>query len=121
MDFRIAGNGPIITRIDIHGWRSGDVPDKGCVVDKFNEFRLVIKDKSKPVEDRRFALRFLIHCIEDVHQPCHVGDNSDKGGNRRQIRFFDRGTNMHALWDTLMTDREHTSEEGGWPSSRRST
>ena len=79
---------------------SGDVSTKGCVVDKINEFKLTLKDTSKSVEDRRFALRFLIHCIEDMHQPCHVGDNHDKGGNQTQVRFFDRGTNMHALWDT---------------------
>ncbi len=44
---------------------SADDPKKGCVVDKINEFRAVLKDKSKTVEERRFALRFLIHCIED--------------------------------------------------------
>ncbi len=70
---------------------SGDVPDKGCVVDKINEFRLVIKDQTKTVEQRRFALRLLIHCIEDMHMPLHVGDNRDKGGNRTQVRFFDKG------------------------------
>jgi S1/P1 Nuclease len=77
---------------------SGDVSTKGCVVDKINEFRLTVNDPSKSVEDRRFALRFVVHCLEDIHQPCHVGDNADKGGNRTQVRFFDRGTNMHALW-----------------------
>jgi nuclease S1 len=81
------------------------------VVDKINEFRSVVNDKSKSVEDRRFALRFLIHCIEDMHQPCHVGDNSDKGGNQTQVRFFDRGTNMHALWDTGMIERFSRSED----------
>jgi nuclease S1 len=90
---------------------SGDVSTKGCVVDKINEFRLTVKDKSKSVEDRRFALRFLIHCVEDMHQPCHVGDNGDKGGNRTRVRFFDRGTNMHALCDTGMIERVSESEE----------
>jgi nuclease S1 len=88
-------------------------PAIGCVVDKINEFRLVINDKSKTVEERRFALRFLVHCVEDMHMPMHVGDNKDKGGNRTQIRFFDRGSNMHALWDTLMIERKSTSE-GAW-------
>ena len=46
-------------------------PTVGCLVDKINQFKLVIKDKSKPIKDRRFALRFLIHCLEDMHQPCH--------------------------------------------------
>jgi nuclease S1 len=62
---------------------AGDVSTTGRVVDKINEFRLVVKDKSKSVEDRRFALRFrfhCVHCVEDVHQPCQVWDNHDKGG-----------------------------------------
>jgi nuclease S1 len=42
---------------------SGGDRKKGCVADKINEFRLVVKDKTKPVEERRFALRFLIHCV----------------------------------------------------------
>jgi S1/P1 Nuclease len=90
---------------------SGDVSTKGCVVDKINEFRLTFKDSSKSVEDRRFALRFLVHCLEDMHQPCHLGDNDDKGGNRTQVRFFEKGTNMHALWDTGMIERVSKSED----------
>ena len=41
----------------------------------------------------------------------HVGDNHDKGGNRTQVRFFDRGTNMHCLWDSGMIER--VSKDGG--------
>jgi nuclease S1 len=89
---------------------SGEVSTKGCVVDKINEFRLTLRDKSKSTEDRGFALRFLINCLKDMHQPCHVGDNGDKGGNRTQVRFFDRGTNMHALWDSGMIERVSKSE-----------
>jgi S1/P1 Nuclease len=60
---------------------SADDPKHGCVVDKINEFRATLKDKTKTVEDRRFALRFLIHSVEDMHMPMHVGDNHDRGGN----------------------------------------
>ena len=90
---------------------SGDVSTKGCVVDKINEFRLVVKDKSKSVEDRRFALRFLIHCVEDMHMPMHVGDDHAKGGNQTQVRFFDGGTNMHRLWDSDMIERVGHTED----------
>jgi nuclease S1 len=76
---------------------SDDVSSKGCVVDKINESQATLRAKTQFVEVRRFALRFLIHCIEDRYQPCHVGDNHDKGGNQTQVRFFDRGTNMRAL------------------------
>ena len=81
------------------------------MVDKINEFRAVLKDKTKTVEDRRFALRFLIHCVEDMHMPMHVGDNHDRGGNDTQVRFFDRGTNMHRLWDTDMIERVSKDED----------
>jgi nuclease S1 len=90
---------------------SADDPKKGCVVDKINEFRATLKDKTKTVEERRFALRFLIHCVEDMHMPMHVGDNQDRGGNDSQVRFFDRGTNMHRLWDTDMIERTSKSED----------
>jgi S1/P1 Nuclease len=48
----------------------------------------------KPFEYRQ--LSFL------VHMPFHMGDHNDKGGNRIRVRFFDRGTNMHRLWDSDM-------------------
>jgi hypothetical protein len=90
---------------------SADDSKHGCVVDKINEFRLVVKDKTKSIEDRRFALRFLIHCIEDMHQPCRVGDNHDKGGNLTQVRWFDRGSNMHRVWDSGIIERAGDSED----------
>jgi len=74
---------------------SGDVSTKGCVVDKINEFKVTLKDPARSVEDRRFALPFLIHLVQDLHMPLHVGDNHDKGGNQTQVRFYDRA-NEHA-------------------------
>jgi hypothetical protein len=90
---------------------SADDPKKGCVVDKINEFRKVVADKCKSVEERRFALRFLIHCLEDMHMPMHVGDNRDRGGNDTQVRYYDKGTNMHRLWDSDMMERVSKDEE----------
>jgi hypothetical protein len=90
---------------------SGDVSSKGCVVDKINEFRMIIGDKTKSVEQRRVAMRFLIHCVQDMHQPCHVGDNHDAGGNRTQVRWFDRGSNMHRVWDSGIIERAGTTED----------
>jgi hypothetical protein len=90
---------------------SGDVPEKGCIVEKIKEFKKVLRDSTKPIEDRQRALRFLIHLIEDLHMPLHVGDNHDKGGTKTQVRFFDDGTNMHRLWDSGMILRAGDSED----------
>ena len=81
------------------------------MVDKIKEFTATLKDRSKSVEDRRFALRFLIRRVEDMHMPMHVGDNHDRGGNDTQVRFFDRGTDMHSLWDSGIIDRVSTDED----------
>src|SRR5271166_2910726 len=48
---------------------SADVAQKGCIVDKIHEFQTTLKDPTRSAADRQFALRFLIHCIEDLHQP----------------------------------------------------
>jgi nuclease S1 len=90
---------------------SGEVPEKGCIVAKIKEFRMTLKDPAKSIEQRRLALRFLIHLIEDLHMPLHVGDNHDKGGNQTQVQFFDDGTNMHRLWDSGMILRVGDTED----------
>jgi nuclease S1 len=90
---------------------AGDVPEKGNIVPKIREFRAVLKDRRRPVAERRFALRFLIHLVEDLHMPLHVGDNHDRGGNDTQVQFFDQGTNMHRLWDGDMLARVDTDED----------
>jgi hypothetical protein len=48
--------------------------------------------------------------VEDIHHPCHVGDNRDRGGNDTQVRFFDRGSNMHRVWDSDIIERAGTTE-----------
>jgi len=54
-------------------------------------------------------LKMLIHMIEDIHQPLHVGTGTDKGGNDVRIEFFGQPTNLHALWDSGMIDRQGMS------------
>src|SRR5215469_1292637 len=43
---------------------AGDTPEKGYLVPKIREFKAILKDRSRPMQERRVALRFLIHLIE---------------------------------------------------------
>jgi nuclease S1 len=72
----------------------------GCVVEKIKHYREVLANRSLPRRERQHALLFLIHFVGDLHQPLHVGDNGDRGGNLTQIQFLDSGTNLHRLWDS---------------------
>ncbi len=59
----------------------------------------ILKSDAEPAE-RLVALKYLVHLVGDVHQPLHAGFADDKGGNKYQVHFAKRGTNLHALWDT---------------------
>ena len=81
------------------------IRDDNNVVVKIKQFRKVLADRSKPKQERQRALLFLVHFVSDIHQPLHVGDNNDHGGNDTQVQFFNEGTNLHKLWDSDLIHR----------------
>ncbi|WP_158829123.1 S1/P1 nuclease [Mucilaginibacter lacusdianchii] len=70
-----------------------------------------LKDKSLPLDQKNEALKYLIHLVGDAHQPMHVSRKEDKGGNTIQLRYEDKGTNLHSLWDGRLIDHENLSPE----------
>ncbi len=88
------------------------VPKEGCVVTKIDDFRKILADPKASRHDRQEALKFLIHFVEDMHQPVHVGHRGDKGGNDLQVQFFDQGSNLHSVWDSgLIGHAKHDEKE----------
>lgn len=83
---------------------------KGCVVAKVDEFRKQLADPSLPRADRQKALRFLTHFLQDMHQPVHVGDRGDRGGNDTQVQFFGKGSNLHRVWDSGIIEQSFPDE-----------
>jgi hypothetical protein len=69
-----------------------------------------LKDKTLSVEQKNEALKYLIHLVGDAHQPMHISRKEDKGGNTIQVRFDNKGTNLHSLWDSKLIDHEGLSE-----------
>lgn len=59
----------------------------------------VLRDAAAPAESKVFALKFVIHLIGDLHQPLHVGNGTDLGGNGCKVLFHNEPTNLHAAWD----------------------
>jgi hypothetical protein len=70
---------------------------QGCVVSKVEDFERVLSDLLASRAEKQRALRFLVHLIQDLHQPLHVGDTGSRGGNLVQVRFFDAGSNLHRV------------------------
>ena len=65
-------------------------------------------------EDEETALKILIHLVGDMHCPMHVGHKDDLGGNRHQVQFFDRGTNLHKVWDESILESAHKWSCNEW-------
>jgi len=68
-----------------------------------------LKDPATSKEDKVFALSFLIHMIGDMHQPLHAGRDEDQGGNKIQVMWFDKQTNLHRVWDEHLIEFQQLS------------
>jgi nuclease S1 len=85
----------------------------GCVVSKIEDFKRVLQNPKASKAEKQQALKFLVHLIEDLCQPLHVGDSGSKGGNLIQVRFYGIGSNLHRVWDSQIIER-HTTDERVW-------
>jgi hypothetical protein len=83
-----------------------DCADGNCLVAAIARQSQVLADRSRPLPERREALKFLVHFVADAHQPLHAGYGDDLGGNRHQLQFAGKGTNLHAVWDRLLVPRD---------------
>ncbi len=60
-------------------------------------------------ERKATALAFLGHFVGDLHQPLHVAHGEDWGGNRIQVRWFGKDTNLHRVWDVDILKRANVT------------
>jgi len=88
---------------------------KGDVIQAIDRFILELETKNYSV-DEKFALKCLVHLIADIHQPLHVGNGEDRGGNSVKVKWFGRSSNLHRVWDSEMIDGQKLSytEYAAW-------
>ncbi|MDJ0835614.1 MAG: S1/P1 nuclease [Acidobacteriota bacterium] len=55
------------------------------------------------------ALKWLVHLVGDIHQPLHAGRAEDRGGNDIRLKWFGEKTNLHAVWDTKIIEKNDLS------------
>ncbi len=68
-----------------------------------------LKKKNLPQSNKLLYLRMLIHIVEDVHQPMHVGHTDDKGGNDIKLQWGNTPTNLHSIWDSQLIESQQLS------------
>jgi hypothetical protein len=116
-----------------HSWHYTTIPDglnydsrnndQGQLVERIDLMISTLKSADSSTESKVQALKFLVHLVGDLHQPLHVGNGEDRGGNDVKVRFFYEDSNLHRVWDSGMIDHklysytelaaiiDHTSED----------
>ncbi len=76
---------------------------------RLNFLTAELKKKDLAADKKLLYLRMVIHIVEDIHQPFHVGHESDKGGNDVKVMWFNTPTNLHSIWDSQLIDFQQLS------------
>jgi len=76
----------------------------GDVVAAIRHLTEVLENENATREEKIFALKGLVHFVGDIHQPLHVGQPGDHGGNKVKVKWFREETNLHRLWDSQLID-----------------
>ena len=99
-------------------WHYATIPDdeeyvkgkhRGKVIEKVQEFSNVLLNQNIPKIKKQNAFKFLVHFIGDIHQPLHIGNGKDRGGNTVKVKWFNEPTKLHAVWDSKMIDGQNLS------------
>jgi hypothetical protein len=64
----------------------------------------VLDNRSTTNAQRAEAVRILVHLLGDLHQPLHLIDNHDRGGNDVYVRLprEQEPRRLHEVWDTRL-------------------
>lgn len=102
VDIQVAERDPTLACADHPSPRPASTgPAEDCIVDKIAQFVAELQDPATPVDERRLALKYLLHLVGDLHQPLHAADNLDRGGNAVDVVWGDppEAGNLHGYWD----------------------
>ncbi|WP_258100101.1 S1/P1 nuclease [Marinoscillum pacificum] len=84
-------------------------PEEGDAIVAIQRFTEELKTKKFTEGDEAFTLKLLVHLIGDIHQPLHVGNGEDKGGNDVKLDYFWESSNLHRVWDSGIIDGQQYS------------
>ena len=74
-------------------------PRQGTVASAVVDHAAKVADPSLSAQQRREALKFLVHFVGDLHNPLHVAYGDDRGGNDFGVRYGGQTLNLHRYWD----------------------
>lgn len=81
---------------------AGYCADGQCATRQIERFRKILGDRAAAKSERALALKLLVHMLGDIHQPLHMADNADRGGNDVQVKMDGKVYRLHEVFDTVL-------------------
>lgn len=88
--------------------------EKGDIVEATYDQVEVLRNPSATKDEKALALKMVIHFLGDIHQPMHLGHQSDLGGNKWVVKNFRKDTNLHTVWDSRIVESGHKWSYTEW-------
>lgn len=76
---------------------------------KINFLIKALKARKATRDKQVFYLKLLIHFVADAHQPMHMGQQDDRGGNNIKVYWFGTPSNLHRVWDDQLVELQQLS------------
>lgn len=86
-----------------------DSDKQANVYNKIPEMIAILKNKQSTSDQKKMAMRLLIHFVGDVHEPMHTARKEDLGGNKVYVTWFGQKTNLHHVWDESLIEYQELS------------
>ena len=90
-------------------YEASDAQENGDIIWAIEKIVKELKEGGLTAEQESTNLKFLVHLVGDIHQPLHVGNGKDRGGNDTKVKYFGSDTNIHSVWDGRMIDGKQYS------------
>ncbi|SMD34736.1 S1/P1 Nuclease [Reichenbachiella faecimaris] len=91
-------------------YQEAGVPEEGDAIQTINRLIKELTSKEFTYESEIENLKYLVHMVGDIHQPLHVGNGEDYGGNNVKVDFmWDKSYNLHRVWDSGLIDHQQLS------------
>ena len=83
-------------------------PD-GDVLGQLETLIAELKEGGLTPKEEHDKLKMVVHMVGDIHQPMHVGNGEDRGGNSVRVQWMGETSNLHRVWDSHMIESRQMS------------
>jgi len=84
-------------------------PEEKDIIWAIEKFKQDLMSDTASLETKQIALKSIVHLVGDIHQPLHVGNGTDRGGNDVKVKYFWQNSNLHRVWDSQIIDGQNLS------------